>query len=364
VILAGDVGGTKTVLALCDTAHDGVRMVRTQRFVASEIQSLDHALDAFLRGRDVEALTGACFGVAGPVVDGMAKITNLPWEVDARSLSKRLGGIDVALINDLQATALGSLVVPADKFAVLQAGEVQEKSIHAALATAQASAPVPRRSKTPTIPPPPPPRPTIAVIALGTGLGEAMLIWDGTRYRALPSEGGHADFAPTTDDEIELLRFLRKKHGGHVSYERVLSGDGISEIYGFLRSRSGAKEPMWLAQAIASGDPNAAIANAALGKTPSGDSGEVDPLCARALEMFAEILGAEAGNIALRAVATGGVVIGGGIPHKILPILERAVMKRFNDKGRFSDWTRTLSVKVLLEPRAPLLGAAHYIHTR
>ncbi len=363
MILTGDVGGTKTVLALCDVLEPGraggIRMLRQQRFVAAEMGSLDDALDQFLRARDVEALTGACFGVAGPVVEGMAKITNLSWVIDARSLSKRLGGIDVTLLNDLQATALGSLVVPPDKLAVLQAGEVQESSVTAALATAQSKAPLPRRAKTPTVPPPPPPRPTIAVLALGTGLGEAMLIWEGTRYRALPSEGGHADFAPTTDEEIELLKFLRGRHGGHVSYERVLSGDGISELYAFLRSRSNDKEPVWLAQAIASGDPNAAIAAAGL---PEAE--HTDPVCVRTLELFGEILGAEAGNIALRGLATGGVVIGGGIPHKILPVLERTVIKRFNDKGRFADWTKTLSVKVLLEPRAPLLGAAHYVTTR
>jgi glucokinase len=172
----------------------------------------------------------------------------------------------------------------------------------------------------------------------------------------LPSEGGHADFAPTTDEEIELLRYLRARFGGHVSYERVLSGDGIGDLYGFVRERTGEREPTWLAQAIAAGDRNAAISKAALEHK--------DAACVRALELFAEILGAEAGNVALRSVATGGVVIGGGIPPKVLPVLQAgALIRRFNDKGRFSNWTRTLGVRVTLEPRAALLGAAHYVAT-
>jgi glucokinase len=327
VILAGDVGGTKTVLALCDASAGGVRIVRTQVFPSGELASFDAALDAFLRERDAEALHGACFGVAGPVVDGVANITNLPWPpIEERAVGKRLGGIPVTLLNDLQATALGALVVPPEAFGVLQAQSAP--ALHG----------------------------TIAVIAPGTGLGEATLIWEGGRYRALPSEGGHADFAPTTDEEIELLRYLRARFGGHVSYERVLSGDGIGDLYGFVRERTGEREPTWLAQAIAAGDRNAAISKAALEHK--------DAACVRALELFAEILGAEAGNVALRSVATGGVVIGGGIPPKVLPVLQAgALIRRFNDKGRFSNWTRTLGVRVTLEPRAALLGAAHYVAT-
>jgi glucokinase len=318
VILAGDVGGTKTVLALCDGSAS--RIVRSQEFLCAEFASFDRILDAFLRERDAEALTGACFGVAGPVVDGVAKITNLPWTIDSHQLGARFG-IAVTLLNDLQATALGSLVVPADKFAVLQEGT-------------------------------PAPHGTIAVIAPGTGLGEATLVCEDGRYRALPSEGGHADFAPTTDEEIDLLRYLRQRHE-HVSYERVLSGDGIGELYDFVRQSSGAKEPAWLAHEIAAGDRNAAVSHAALANK--------DAASVRALELFVEILGAEASNLALRNVAHGGVVIGGGIPPKILPVLQSgALIRRFNAKGRFSSWTRTLAVRVMLEPRAALLGAAHH----
>jgi glucokinase len=197
---------------------------------------------------------------------------------------------------------------------------------------------------------------TVAVIAPGTGLGEATLVDIGGRYHALPSEGGHADYAPGTDEEVELLRFLRKRYGGHVSYERVLSGAGIGDLYSFAREASGTSEPAWLAAKIAAGDRNAVISEAALAKT--------DECSVRALDLFAANLGAEAGNLALRTLATGGVVIGGGIPPKILPALQSGgLVERLNNKGRFSKWTRALGVRVALEPRAALLGAAHHVIT-
>ncbi|HEU0030121.1 MAG TPA: glucokinase [Kofleriaceae bacterium] len=326
MILAGDVGGTKTVLALCDASAGGVRIVRMEIYPCAEFPSLDAILDKFLRPRDAEALSGACIGVAGPVVDNTAKITNLPWQIDGRELSRRFGGIRVTLLNDLQATALGSLVVPPEAFAVLQ--PQQAPAMHG----------------------------TIAVIAPGTGLGEATLVWDGHRYSALPSEGGHADFAPHTDEEIELFKYLRELYKGHVSYERVLCGDGIGDLYSFVRASTGTKEPTWLAQQIATGDRNAVIAKAAIDKT--------DDASVHALELFATLLGAEAGNLALRTLATGGVVIGGGIPPKILPVLQTgALVERFNFKGRFQAWTRSIGVRVTLEPRAALLGAAHFVAT-
>lgn len=346
MILAGAIGPTKTVLALCDASEAGARIVRSERFASQDLASLDKAFDSFLRERDIEALYGACFGVAGPVVDGTARVTNLGWLVDAAHLSKKFG-IAVTLINDLQATALGSLVVPAEKFAVLQQTSSPPERIEPSPAG---------RSKSSTRPPAPNAHAPIAVLALGTGLGEATLIHDGKRYRALPSEGGHADFAAHTDRELELLKFLRQRHG-HISYERVLSAGGILEIYEFVRSRSGEREPTWLAHDIAAGggDPSTAIVAAAVA--------EKDACCIEAIDMFIEILGAEAGNIALRSVA-GGVVIGGGIPHSLLALLQRGgLVKRFNDKGRFSRWMSTVGVRVLLEPRAGVLGAAHHAAT-
>jgi glucokinase len=326
VILAGDIGGTKTVLAICDAS---LAIVREAIYPCADYPSLEAILDEFVTPGERSGLAGACFGVAGPVVAGTAKITNLPWTISAAVLAEQLGGIPVALINDLQATALGMLVLPDAAFAVLQPP--------AAAGGAATGA-------------------TIAVIAPGTGLGEALLVSDGARYRALPSEGGHADFAPGTDDEIALLRYLRGRHGDHVSYERVLSGAGIGDLYDFVRTTTGAAEPAWLTDEIANHDRNAVISRVALdGK---------DPACTRALDMFAEILGAEAGNLALRGLATGGVVIGGGIPPKILPALRAPrLIDRFNAKGRFASWTRTLSVRVALEPRAALFGAAHHART-
>lgn len=322
MILAGDIGGTKTVLALCDAR---LAIVREAVYLCADYPSLEAILDRFLSPADRGALTAACFGVAGPVVAGTAKITNLPWTIDAAALAARLG-VPVALLNDLQATALGALVLPAAAFAVLQ----------------PAAEPAPGG--------------TIAVIAPGTGLGESLLVSDGVRYRALPSEGGHADFAPGTDDEIELLRYLRGVHGPHVSYERVLSGAGIGDLYSFVRDATGTAEPAWLTAEIAAGDRNAVISQAALDGR--------DPACVRALDMFVAILGAEAGNLALRGLATGGVILGGGIPPKILPALQHPrFLDRFHAKGRFSAWTRSLGVRVTLEPRAALFGAAHHAAT-
>lgn len=310
MILGGDVGGTKTNLALCD---DRGAPQREATFAAKDYDSLEAIVDKFVGG---DTVTAACSGVAGPVDNGSAKITNLPWTITVDTLSKQLRGARVALINDLQATALGALVIPPSSFAVLQAGAVPERA-------------------------------TIAVIAPGTGLGESCLYHDGARYQALPSEGGHADFAVTTDDEIELLRFLRGKYGDHVSVERVLSGNGIADIYDFVARGDAKPYP---------GDRNAAISEAGLAGS--------DPHAVRALEMFATILGSECGNLALRHLATGGVVIGGGIPPKILPVLQRGgVVERFVAKGRFQTWLRPLSVRVALEPKAALLGAAHFAAT-
>jgi glucokinase len=318
VILAGDLGGTKCVLALCSDA--GV-IQREQMFLCAEATSLEDIIGRFL---GTERVRAAAIGVAGPVVGGVARITNLPWTIDERALGQRLGG-PVSLMNDLQATALGMRVLAPERFAVLQAGEVPE---HA----------------------------TIGVIAPGTGLGAAVLVSDGTRYRALPTESGHADFAPGTDEELALWKFLSAKFGGHVSVERILSGNGIGALYEFARQTSGVPEPTWLTHEIAGGDRNAVVSQSAL----AGN----DPVCVKALSLFASILGAEAGNMALRTLALGGIVIGGGIPPKILPLLQTgALLDRFVAKGRFEGWMRKLPLRVALEPRAALLGASHVAAT-
>jgi glucokinase len=327
MILAGDTGGTKTLLALYEPGPDGLHVLHEDTFACAEFDSLNSIVDQFLRRvlrpSEVAKISAACFGVAGPVTGDTAKITNLPWLIDAKQLSPLIGGVPVTLLNDLQATALGMLALPSAAFAILQKPE----------ATVAGNA-------------------TIAVIAPGTGLGQSLLVSSAGRYRALPSEGGHADFAATTEEEIDLLRFLRGRHGHHISYERVICGDGIGDLYAFARSTSGEPEPAWLTAKLQGPGRNATISAEAIAGS--------DACCARAIEMFVAILGSEAGNMALRGLATGGVLLGGGIPPKILPALQSgSFIDRFRDKGRFGQWMSGLSVRVALEPRAALLGAAH-----
>ena len=323
MILAGDIGGTKTVLALFETGGDGLRRVVDATFRSAEYPSLEAIVGVFLERGPGPGLEAACFGVAGPVHAGTARTTNLPWLVDERRLAGVSGARHVRVINDLQAAAYGMLALAPNEFAVLQPAAGAEAG-------------------------------NVAVIAPGTGLGEAMLFWDGRRHHPIASEGGHADFAARTPQEIELLRYLQRRQGGHVSNERVLSGDGIRNLYAFLRETGTTPEPAWLTQRLAEGDPNATI-------TQVGLAGE-DAVCAAALDLFSSILGAEAGNLALRCLATGGVFVGGGIVPRLLSVLGNGgFLRAFTDKGRFSEWTRAIPVRVALNPQAPLLGAARFL---
>ena len=249
-------------------------------------------------------------------------MTNLKWELDEKALVKTTGAKQVKLLNDLEATAYGMLHLGPDELKPLN----PEGQKHMG---------------------------NVAVIAAGTGLGEAILFWDGSEYLPSASEGGHSDFAPRTDLEIELLRYLRTRLKGRVSYERVLSGPGLLNIYHFLRDTGHGAEPDWLAEKLKSGDPSATISKLGL-------TGE-EPLCTEALDLFSSIYGAEAGNLALKCLSVGGVFVGGGIAPKILPALERgAFLQSFSDKGRFSPLLKGMELKVSLNPRAALLGAAHY----
>jgi glucokinase len=323
MILAGDIGGTKTVLALFEQAGNELRQLRDATFVSREHRSLEDLLSQFLQEEPSAALQAGCLGVAGPVIEGKCRTTNLPWTLEETALARAIGAPRVKLLNDLEAAAYGMLYLQPEEFSILNPG-VQAQH-----------------------------RGNIAVIAAGTGLGEAMLYWDGVQHYPIASEGGHSDFAPRTDQEIELLRYLRAKLGGRVSYERVLSGPGFYDIYLFLRDSGYAVEPPWLAERLKSGDPNATI-------TQIGLAGE-EPLCVATLELFCSIYGAEAGNLALKYLAVGGVFVGGGIAPKILPALQRgSFMRSFTDKGRFSDLLKNIEVSVALNPRAPLLGAAHF----
>ncbi|HWQ69018.1 MAG TPA: glucokinase [Patescibacteria group bacterium] len=320
MILAGDIGGTKTVIGLFEEAGNRLHAIREETFPSQNYSTLEEILNQFLGPGSRPPLRIACFGVAGPVIDGKSKVTHLPWMLDEHRLAEVLDIPQVRLLNDLEATAYGMLHLDPTHLCVLQPGLTRKGNI--------------------------------AVIAAGTGLGEAILYWDGTRYHAIATEGGHADFAPRSDLEVELLRYLQREYG-HVSYERVLSGPGLFNIYRFLRDSGVAEEPEWLRTRLAEDDAGAVISEMGL----TGD----EPLCTKALNLFVSIYGTEAGNLALKAFAIGGVYIGGGIAPKILPKLQEGTFTRaFSDKGRFAELLRSIDVKVALNLRAPLIGAAHY----
>ena len=323
MLLAGDIGGTKSNLAIFSSGDELRTPVREATFTSAQYPSLELLVRDFLAQGDNE-IQRACFGVAGPVIAGKAKITNLPWAMDETTLQQELNIPTVRLLNDLVATASGvPLLQPADLHTLNEGQSVEHG--------------------------------TLAVIAPGTGLGEAFLTWDGTHYRTFPSEGGHVDFGPTTPLEIELLRYMLTQFD-HVSYELVCSGMGLPHIYEYFRDRALIDEPEELAQQIAClEDPTPLIVRCALdSKIPSAR-------CVATLETFTSILGAAAGNLMLKVLATGGVYLGGGIPPRILPFLDSERFTRaFRHKGRFSDMLATIPLHVITNPRLALLGAAYY----
>lgn len=315
MILAGDIGGTKSNLALVSLLGGLLHVEQARSFESQRYESLESIVKAYLA--DVVApIDRACFGVAGPVLGGQATITNLPWRLTEEALQAALGLARVRLLNDLTALAYAIPVLQPKDLVTLQEG-------------------VPEATG------------AIAILAPGTGLGQGYLCWDGERYRPGASEGGHADFAPADELQTRLLEHLRAQYG-HVSWERVLSGPGLHAIYRFLR-QNGGPEPAWVAERMASGDPSAAI---------SALAGS-DPLCSRALDVFLSIMGAQAGNLALTFMATGGVYLGGGIAPKILPKLrDGTLLRAFRDKGRLSHVVERIPVHVIQNVQAPLLGAA------
>ncbi|WP_298980535.1 glucokinase [Caldilinea sp.] len=322
MLLAGDIGGTKTQLAVFSLAEGPRRPVAEAIFPSAEYTDLADMVREFIARTNLP-VEYACFDVAGPVIGGRAQLTNLPWIVDSAALAAELNLRRVWLLNDLQATAYAvPQLTPAD-LETLNKGEPAEYG-------------------------------AIAVIAPGTGLGEAFLVWTGSSYMAYASEGGHTDFGPNDEVEIELLRFLLKRYG-HAGYERICSGIGIPNIYDFFRDSGRFPESPRIAQALATTDDRTPIiVQAAL------DPVEPDPLCVAAMEMFVSVLGAEAGNLALKVLATGGVYLGGGIPPRILPLLRgERFMRAFTHKGRFSEMISRIPVHVVLT-QAALIGAARY----
>ncbi len=319
MILAGDIGGTNSRLALFE--DDGETLVEesVRIYPSREYASLDEIVEDFLGARSEAGIDRAAFGVAGPVLQGHAKISNLDWEVDGTQLASTLGIDEVVIANDLEAHAHGIASLEEKDFTALNEVELEREGNE-------------------------------ALISAGTGLGEAGLHWEGVCHRPIRSEGGHVDFAPRDETEIELLRFLTREMG-RVSYERVLSGPGLFNIYRFLRDTNRGDEPPWLAEELLEHDPPRVVSR-------HGLAGSSD-LCVRALEMFVSIYGAEAGNLALKLFATGGVFVGGGIAPKILPKLEQgAFMEAFVDKGRMRSLLELVPVRVIRSDRASLVGAA------
>jgi glucokinase len=323
VLLAGDIGATKTSLGVYSTEKGPREPIVEETFLSSRFSSLEMLVGEFLTQADLD-VDRAVFGVAGPVMSGQATITNLSWVIDEVQLKKKLKLTSVLLFNDLKALAQGVPLLKAKDLYTLNKGE-------------------------PTL------GGTKAVIAPGTGLGEAFLTWDGSRYRAYASEGGHADFAPTNPLESNLLGSLQEKWG-HVSYERICSGMGLPNIYAYLKDSGHAEEPAWLTEQLAAADDSIpVIVNAAL------DEKAPCELCKATLELFISVLGAEAGNMALKVLATGGVYLGGGIPPRILPALNQKIfMQAFLNKGRLSDLLKNVPVYAILNPRIALIGAAFY----
>jgi len=321
LVLAGDIGGTKTNLALFSVHGEKLRVESQRNFPSKRYTGLIPVLQEFLAGAE-HAIDAACFGIAGPVVDGKVKTPNLPWMVDAAELRRALKLDSVALLNDLEAAAYGILTLENDEFCTLNEGTMRQAG-------------------------------NKALIAAGTGLGQAILHDDGRHFHPLASEAGHADFAPRNELEIELLRYLIGQFN-HVSYERVLSGPGLFNIYRFLKDVRGLEEPVWLTERLAAADDQiAVISKAAL----AGESA----ICSEALNIFVSVYGAEAGNLALRAKSVRGLYIGGGIAPKILAKLKDGTfMRAFVDKGRYTDLLAATPVQVVLNPEAGLRGAAYY----
>ncbi|HKE09732.1 MAG TPA: glucokinase [Candidatus Acidoferrum sp.] len=319
MILAGDVGGTKCNLALFSEQNGKLEIAFRQRFASKDFAKFDLIIKEFTRQASShlngDKVRAAGFGVAGPVINNRIHATNLPWIIDADSLTKELSLETVALMNDLGAWGHSLEHLPPEDFVVLNPGK-----------------PVPGASR--------------ALLAAGTGLGESVLYWDGKRYRVVPSEGGHSDFAPHTDQEIELLKFMRARYP-QVSWELILSGRGFRTLHEFLSSS--VRHPAF---DDPDADPAPFITKAALAKQC--------PVCVQTLDLWTDIYGAEAGNLALKVLALNGVYVAGGIAMKILPKMkDGAFFKAFKDKWHFSEMLSHIPVSVVLNESAPLIGAAH-----
>jgi glucokinase len=320
-MLVGDIGGTKTVLAVAEAVGDDVRLTSECRLPSGDFPTFETLIRRYLDQTGVQT-EAAAFAIAGPVHGGRSEVTNLPWVIDAGHLAAELGWRSLRLLNDLEAVAWGVPALGDEALAVLHPGD--------AAATGNA-----------------------CVVAAGTGLGEAGMYWDGVRHRPFATEGGHGDFAPATDREDALLTWLRRRYR-HVSWERLVSGMGIRNIFEFLCTESGLEADAALALDGDAGDAAATISQRAV----DGSCG----LCVEAMELFASLYGREAGNVALKHLALGGVYLGGGIAPKNLELLRgSAFLDAFFEKGRMRSLMQRMPVRVILDSRAPLLGAARFM---
>jgi len=317
-VLAGDIGGTKTKLSLFRVGKRRPVQKTIETYPSREAPNLASILEQFL-AKHPAAVTSACFGVAGPVRNGISRTTNLHWDVSEKKLRNRFGWNKVRVINDLTATAYAVPLLTKRELFTLNPGRKVRKE-------------------------------AIGLIAPGTGLGMALLTWKDGSYSPVPSEGGHSDFAPNNEAEAAFWKYLHVRLG-HVSVERALSGPGLFIIYCWMKFTGQGSEPAWLSEKLNEGDPSTAITEAAIG--------EKDPLCVKALDFFISILGATAGSLALTGLTTGGIYLGGGIVPKILTKLQEGLfMRAFVDKGRFRGLVSEIPVHVILNDSAALLGAA------
>ncbi|MDY6839314.1 MAG: glucokinase [Thermodesulfobacteriota bacterium] len=318
MVLAGDIGGTKTNLGLFRMGKRRPRLKIMETYANKGVPNLEHIVDLFLN-KHGRAVKGVCLGAAGPVYKGRCSITNLPWEVSERKLKHRFGWSNVKLINDLTATAWAvPILTKRELFALNKEKGAKGKNL--------------------------------GLIAPGTGLGMALLVWKDGQYLPVHSEGGHSDLAPNNQVEMALWQYLHQRLG-HVSVERVLSGPGLFIVYCWLKFTGQGEEPPWLAERMETEDPSKVITEAALV--------EEVPLCSKTLDVFVSVLGACAGNLALTGFTTGGMYLGGGIPPKILSKLKEDIFLRaFTNKGRFEPWLWRIPVWVILNDKAALLGAA------
>ena len=322
MILAGDIGGTKTNLALYEYKGGELKIKDKHQFASQDYKSFADVIQEFILSNKIKNIDAVCLGIAGPIINGICHTTNLPWIIDTKELQKVCKTSKVKLLNDLEATAYGMLYLNEDEFVDVNPNA---KKIEA----------------------------NRAVIAAGTGLGEAILFYDGNNYYPIGSEGGHCDFAALNTLQDELLLWMRKRHSDHVSVERLVSGVGIYTIYEFLREKNFAKESKIMMELKEGEDKNAMVTQCALK--------ESDPLCLETMRLFVEIYAAEAGNLALKSLSLGGVYIGGGIAPKILPFLtDGNFLNTFINKGRFKKTLSNMEVKISLNQNTALLGAVHF----